>query len=256
MSFLHAFKLTIALMFSYSIVKRIWPSFHNTVLGNFILKGLIFTILLYVLAKEYKINRNNVFSSNPISIAMFGVIVLSVTSLFLLSWVVLELETLFSNGVQGYLSSGTEIFLLNTRQTFFLTSLIIAPFCEELFFRRILLNELNLKYGISKSVLFSTFLFSLAHLNLNGSLFSTLFYTISSGVLYSILYTRSNDIKLAIFAHFFWNLLTYIFPLLMFHFGYRIEMLTDLIILCSILIAISILLGLLARHIFVTQDKV
>ncbi|WP_103327294.1 CPBP family glutamic-type intramembrane protease [Bacteroidetes bacterium endosymbiont of Geopemphigus sp.] len=81
--------------------------------------------------------------------------------------------------------------------TFFIAAVLLAPFCEEFFFRGILLNGL-LRENISpvKAILFSSFLFGVIHMN--PWQFIGAF---SLGNLIGLIYFRTHSLLLCILLH-------------------------------------------------------
>lgn len=86
---------------------------------------------------------------------------------------------------------------------YILRLLFITPVLEELFFRKLLLSNLNSKYGAYKAVLFTSLLFSISHLDVNNQL---VFFV--GSIILSILFLRTNDIRYCIALHVFMNLVT------------------------------------------------
>ncbi len=87
----------------------------------------------------------------------------------------------------------------------FLTIVIAAPVLEELIFRGIILEGLLKRYSPLKSILFSSFLFGLVHLN-PWQLISAMMIGSFSGWVYY----RSRNLNYSIFIHFINNLIPFI----------------------------------------------
>lgn len=81
--------------------------------------------------------------------------------------------------------------------------LLITPILEELLFRRLILLHLKLKYGLYFSIIITSILFSISHLDSSNSLI----FFIGSILLCSI-FLRTNNVKYSIVLHIFMNLLT------------------------------------------------
>lgn len=100
---------------------------------------------------------------------------------------------------------------ITTNPTFFkvyglLRLLLIVPILEELFYRKIILSSLLHKYGVYISIIVSSVLFSIGHLDFNNS-FIFLIY----GILLGITYWKANNIYYSILLHIFINFLTVFF---------------------------------------------
>lgn len=80
-----------------------------------------------------------------------------------------------------------------------LLPLVVGPIVEEILFRKIVLKKLIIRMGTIWSVLLSSFLFSILHLDI---FFFPYFF---NSVIYSILYLKTNDLKVPILAHIIYN---------------------------------------------------
>lgn len=77
-----------------------------------------------------------------------------------------------------------------------ISSGIIGPIAEEILFRYILLNNLKKYYPSSYSVIISTIVFSLIHLNI-----LKIIYAMIIGFILNILYHKTNNLKVPIIVH-------------------------------------------------------
>lgn len=97
-------------------------------------------------------------------------------------------------------------FSLATQSIGFVDSLlsvvILAPIVEELVFRGIIFNKINEYFSLTAAVLVSSFLFGISHEF--GGMFSAFIF----GVCMVILYLKTSNILVPIFAHFLNNLLS------------------------------------------------
>ena len=82
-------------------------------------------------------------------------------------------------------------------------ALIIAPFFEELIFRKIFIDKLSKIYTVKFSIIFSSLCFSLYHL----PNFSNLIPTLILGLISGYLYLKSKNITISIIFHFLCNLI-------------------------------------------------
>ncbi|HIK37567.1 MAG: CPBP family intramembrane metalloprotease [Geminocystis sp.] len=83
---------------------------------------------------------------------------------------------------------------------FFVTASIAAPIFEEIMFRGFLLPSLTRYYSVGDSILFSAFIFAIAH----GSLAEAIPLA-SLGLILGIVYTRSRSLLASIMVHSLWN---------------------------------------------------
>ena len=104
---------------------------------------------------------------------------------------------------------GEGIQLNNQANMFYIVSLLaLAPFFEELIFRRVFAHELYKRYGFIKSILMSSTLFTLVHVFSNDPCdFFVLFF---EGVLLAYIYLKTRNVYLVMIIHFFWNLNTHL----------------------------------------------
>jgi hypothetical protein len=87
----------------------------------------------------------------------------------------------------------------------FLRLLLITPLLEELFFRKLILSKLNFNLGYYKSIIITSILFSISHLDINN----LLFFFIGSLILCSI-YLKTNKLIYSFLFHVLMNLLSLI----------------------------------------------
>ena len=90
---------------------------------------------------------------------------------------------------------------------YFFTVVILSPIIEELLFRGLFLRRFNKELNVTLAILISSVLFGVCH-NFGGILGAILF-----GICVSILYIKSKNILVPIFAHFLNNLLSFLLAL-------------------------------------------
>jgi membrane protease YdiL (CAAX protease family) len=96
---------------------------------------------------------------------------------------------------------------ISTVALYFLTVVILSPIIEELLFRGLFLRRFNKELDVTLAILISSVLFGVCH-NFGGILGAILF-----GICVSILYIKSKNILVPIFAHFLNNLLAVLLAL-------------------------------------------
>lgn len=240
MNFWRAFELTIGLLFVRSLLRKVFPEIDNTIVGNAIFSGAVFFAFLFFTVKQYKLDKKETFPGNSKGKRFIRGTVALIVSLYLLTWLTLESEVLIKRGASLYFSDTDEIFTWGVRQRFFLSALVVSPILEELYFRGLILTSLKKNYSQKRAIILSAFLFSISHIRLNETFISTLLYAFLTGLFLAWLFNKTQDIRANIFAHFLWNLMNYLFPLIMFYSGYKIESLSSFIIFAFILITISV----------------
>ena len=90
---------------------------------------------------------------------------------------------------------------------YFLTVVILSPIIEELLFRGMFLRRFNKELNVTLAILISSVLFGVCH-SFGGILGAILF-----GICVAILYIKSKNILVPIFAHFLNNLLSFLLAL-------------------------------------------
>ena len=84
---------------------------------------------------------------------------------------------------------------------FFLSSILIGPFLEEILYRKIIFSKIKENYSLIVALLFSSFMFSLGHLD-----FDNFFQLFLLGILYGYVYYKTNSVVCGILFHSLWNL--------------------------------------------------
>lgn len=86
---------------------------------------------------------------------------------------------------------------------------IVAPICEEIFFRGYLYPPMRRRLGVGWAALLNGFLFSVVHFSLFGLIGRTL-----SGVLFCLLYEYNDNLTSPITAHFINNFIAFFLPIM------------------------------------------
>lgn len=158
------------------------------------------------------------FPANPVSDKATVLIVSTTLFLFLVTTIIGEFEELLRIGSDDFFK-GQFIFGWSTNmKRYFLGALLVAPIFEELFTRGILLQSFLKKYSTVVSIILTTLIFVSFHLGKDDfEKWDFIVVDKISIALYCIFVSwvmvKTSNIKLAVFLHFFWNLLGYVFPL-------------------------------------------
>lgn len=83
-----------------------------------------------------------------------------------------------------------------------LAVVVLAPICEEIVFRRLVINKMLSAYSMHTAVIVSALLFAIAHGNITQG-----FYTFLMGILLGYLYIKTKSLLMCIIAHFINNLI-------------------------------------------------
>ena len=97
-------------------------------------------------------------------------------------------------------------------------TILIAPVCEEFFFRKFIQGNLQKSYHPVIAILFASILFAIIHVpfyelffDVNLFSFHHAYITLFGGMISGVLFYKSKSIGPAIIMHLFWNLGVYIF---------------------------------------------
>ena len=174
--------------------------FINLVFGNliniYIMGGLSMLIGVFVTKRiiekwhSQRIELNFKFTKDTIFYKI----------LFLLVFLIIGLITPLLKIISSY--NGV---LLNPLNDFYylLGGLLIAPFVEEILFRRIILSGLLTKYNYKVAIFITSLLFALMHFTSLSHVFTAFMFGVFSGYLYF----RTSNLLSVIFLHFFNNLI-------------------------------------------------
>ncbi|NJB72918.1 membrane protease YdiL (CAAX protease family) [Saonia flava] len=148
----------------------------------------------------------------------------------------------FNNFIQvlGTKVAGIEMEVLIKSAGFnkYLVTLIIFTVFEEIVFRRILAQFIKNKIGIVKGIWISALIFSVGHIYSDTGLL----YAFFGGLVFAYIYFKTKNIYLSIWAHLFYNLLTYFLTPI---FADNINSLYEYpIILTIIIISITLIYGM------------
>jgi len=250
MSFSRGFQLTFGLLLVGSFLKLALPTFYNTIVGNAIITSSLFIAFTFLTIKQDSVDTQELFPKIPVSRKIYFIIVLATISMYLPAWLIMEIEVLLKNGLNDYLLKNNEIFAWSSRLKFFLTSLIVSPIVEELFFRGLLLSSFKRRYDNTKAILFSSLLFGMSHLKMDATFVSAFVDAFLSGCLFGWIFVTTQNIRASIFAHFFWNILVYLFPFTMFHSAFKIESLSTFVLFGIGIVVFSMLIGFIGIKLY------
>ncbi len=202
------------------LILSLIPMIFNIHLGNLFFKFILYGIMLLFFAYElnkidieeisFKTALRNEFDS-----------IFEVSDIYHISFIVIA-NILFVSAVYFVLKYLSHLSIISfnsplfgdfTRLSisilalYFLTVVILSPIIEELLFRGIFLRRFNKELNVTLAILFTSVLFGFCH-NFGGILGAILF-----GICVAILYIKSKNILVPIFAHFLNNLLSFLLAL-------------------------------------------
>lgn len=157
--------------------------------------GVLTAILLYV--QGYR----DILTFRKPALKTVGKIVLGFVAK--LVWAIFVYHFLTSTRNEEVLDSwnytGVQLLFYN------LYLVVYAPICEELVFRGYLMKSLSRLSDYYVDVLISAGLFSLGHVLLNGWVFNDFLVYLGSGLIYAILFKKSETIYPVVILHVMWN---------------------------------------------------
>ncbi|MDR1029701.1 MAG: CPBP family intramembrane metalloprotease [Treponema sp.] len=176
-------------------------------IGNILLQLISFGIVILIGFKKTKQRFNVVFKFNRVSFGLWLAVVV-----FMIGFVILSSE--LDNILKVIHFLPMPLFLQNTfeiimvKQIFIISIIlvgVIPAFCEEMFFRGILLTGFQENYSEKKAVLMSALLFGIIHLN--PWQFVSAFII---GIFSAWICIKTRSIVLSIYIHIFNNIIAVI----------------------------------------------
>lgn len=124
--------------------------------------------------------------------------------LMLIGMPIMYAGNLLGNFLSALLSGGTAEnalldYIIGNPLYAFIFTVLLAPFLEELIFRKQLIDRLG-KYGEKTAVIFSAVTFGLFHMNL-----FQFFYAFGLGLIFAYVYTRTRRLRYPVFMHMIVN---------------------------------------------------
>lgn len=98
-----------------------------------------------------------------------------------------------------------EIFK-NNASLFIFTTVILAPFVEEIVYRKVLLNIFKERYNTLLAIIISSSFFGFIHVSSGDFIYLPAYFSLSCILGYS--YSRTNNIFIVVFGHSIYNLFT------------------------------------------------
>lgn len=174
---------------------------------------VVWGLLIYLLGKKSSIRWKNLFGSikryhisSTYMVIALPLIAISFAGIYLIYYPLsiafpeIVKFVLIESDFNLFWFAGTGYRLANILS--FFSIVIITPIIEELFFRGLLLTSLSLKLGIWKAIFISSFIFSLFHVDIIGSMIF--------GIVVSIIYLKTKSLLAPVTIHVVNNMLVFI----------------------------------------------
>ena len=171
----------------------------SDVLSNYIFYTIILLWIFYKFRKT-KIDYHKIIGKRPkkyemreiITVAVF-IILLGIGTAATLFYIILYFNLSFFMGFlnQPTFYGGLNSFYYNT--LIFLVTVIFGPIVEELLFRGVILHRFAVKWGLTVSIILSSFLFGILHADLIGSFIF--------GLMMAVIYIKTRTLWAPIICH-------------------------------------------------------
>jgi len=220
MKFYQAIIVIIGISFFRVLSKTILGQSYYTNTGNAIAGAIVLGFIVFLCARFLKQENIVFFPNEEVKSKLVMVVVSFGFFLGLIAIILSAFETLFRIGENEFFS-GDFIFTWDDHQRrFFLSVLIVAPIFEEFLIRGVFLQGFLKKYTPVLSIFFVTLIFTFMHFDKDD--FTSWNFVITNKVFIALhcifvswIMIRTSNIRLVILLHFLWNLLTYLFPLVL-----------------------------------------
>ena len=202
------------------IVLTLIPMALDLNFGNLFFKFILYCIMLLFFAYElnkidfdeisFKTALRNEFDSIFEVSDIYHISFIVIADILFVSAIYFILKYLSYLSIIGFnspLFGDFRTLSLSVLALYFLTIVVFSPIIEELLFRGIFLRRFNKELNVTLAILITSVLFGLCH-NFGGILGAILF-----GICVAILYIKSKNILVPIFAHFLNNLLSFLLAL-------------------------------------------
>lgn len=163
----------------------------------------VFIITIYLLSiwilKKFKIVSFVDFKNSKFKIDwyFFSFSLVIAILLYCLNYIFIYIHSLIIYGIDNIILRGYESVSANH----IIFSIIIYPLIEELLFRDCILKILSKKNSKLKSLLISSFLFSIVHLFSMTGLYLSFF----SGIIFGLVYLKTNSVLYSFIVHSLYN---------------------------------------------------
>jgi len=216
-SFFKAFLITLLYYFFYNGLYYLAIFFFlktkRTELIFLIYPFIYLVTLLFVLILEKKIKKHTYKSKKRVNFKVIFFIIISAILYRIFEDPILRINQIFNIETIPTYDKVTSV--AKEQISFFVYFVLLAPFTEELLFRKILLGNIFNKYNPYVSILYTSLLFSLIHINILDfrTTYINSIYTFIFGVVLSSIFLKSRQILYTFFFHSILNLTVFLFIL-------------------------------------------
>ncbi|MCF7741206.1 MAG: CPBP family intramembrane metalloprotease [Candidatus Marinimicrobia bacterium] len=173
----------------------------DTIIGNKLnnknYKYLFYLFIIFLLLiNKFKIKNYqvNLFSINDILIGLISGIIVFYLSI-IISKILKNISIIYRNRNNHYVAKNN-LFNKIKHKPLILILIVFLVILEEIVFRVVLLNKLNIRFGSSSSIFISSFLFAFFHFNIYK-----FFQLLTMGIIFCLILKYTTNIITPIIAH-------------------------------------------------------
>lgn len=160
----------------------------------------VFAGFKYLRRDDFIVNSYNVSNSIFLVLLLLSFVWFLISPLFKIHQHQWNLDVSFTTHNLNEIAKNPNFFTVYG----LLRLLLIVPILEELFYRKLILSSLLKKYGVYISIIVSSILFSIGHLDFNNSIIFLVY-----GILLGVTYWKTKSIYYPILLHIFINAMTF-----------------------------------------------
>jgi membrane protease YdiL (CAAX protease family) len=217
LSFKGGLYITLVLAIVIGTTRLVLPFMFESFILYPIVKILVFGGITFALVRTRNLDTKYLFPSKKFDQSV-GAFIAVIISFFLLQRVVTDLIDLLSLGSEEFLKSKEGIMYPFKQRSIkhFISLVIIGPIVEEVMFRGLIFRSFLKNYSVKKSIILSSILFAFLHLSPDKYFLSSLIFSFLFASFLCWIVFKTENLKIAMGGHMFWNLSNYILLPLIF----------------------------------------
>jgi membrane protease YdiL (CAAX protease family) len=236
---------TVIILISLTVfIKLVLPFAYENFFSYPIATFLTYGGIMYVIVKGRQLNAKYLFPRKKFGESV-GAFVAITISLFLLKRISTDVIQFFSIGSAGFLEAREEwMYPFKQRQLkHFFTIVILGPIMEELLFRGLFFKSFLKHYNVRIAIVMSSSLFAILHVDFDQYYLSDFLASFLFGIFLALIILKTENIRIAIGCHIFWNLLNAILlPLIFVLFNIKVSTVLDVTIVFAVMTIAAVLL--------------
>lgn len=208
-NFITAVVLCFSFILTFLMVKKILNEIPYT---SFLAEAVTFLIAIVLFKIVFLWKWKEMFPTSRYNKKMNALYILFLFSFFFLGTIISQVEIYIKLGSTQY------FYFFNNKRGLsgnFIAVVLIAPICEEVFFRGILFKGFLHWYNKNVSIFLSSLLFALLHISDEENAIAKVIFAFITGIYFALIFSKTNNIKITIYIHMLWNLLNYLLPIIL-----------------------------------------